>query len=81
MCTTVALYVQEVLQRGRMPLIKLKHKGQMTIPAEIRDQLQLQQGDLLEASTDGRAIILVPKAVVDREAFEGERSHKSQASQ
>ena len=54
-----------------MPLVKLKQKGQMTIPAEIRDQLQLRQGDLLEARTDGRSIILVPKAIVDREALEG----------
>jgi AbrB family looped-hinge helix DNA binding protein len=50
-----------------MPLVKLKPKGQMTIPAELRDRLRLQQGDLLEVSTDGRAIILVPKAVIDRE--------------
>jgi AbrB family looped-hinge helix DNA binding protein len=57
-----------------MPLVKIKHKGQMTIPAEIRDRLQLQQGDLLEATTDGRSVILTPKALVDREAVNvGER--------
>lgn len=50
-----------------MPLVKLKPKGQMTIPAALRDRLRLRQGDLLEVSTDGRAIILVPKAVIDRE--------------
>ena len=37
-----------------MALIKLQPKGQMTIPAEIWDQLQLQRGPA-EASTDGRA--------------------------
>jgi AbrB family looped-hinge helix DNA binding protein len=52
-----------------MPLVKLKPKGQMTIPAALRDRLRLRQGDLLEASTDGRAIILVPKAVIDREGL------------
>ena len=63
-----------------MPLVKLKQKGQMTIPAEIRDQLKLRQGDLLEARTDGRSIILVPKAIVDREALVGERGHESPAN-
>ena len=63
-----------------MPLVKLKQKGQMTIPAEIWDQLQLRQGDLLEARTDGRSIILVPKVIVDREALEGERGHESPAN-
>lgn len=57
-----------------MPLVRLKEKGQMTVPAEIREQLKLKRGDLLEVQTDGRAIILVPKAVVDREAaYAGER--------
>jgi len=59
-----------------MPLVKLKHKGQMTIPAEIRDRLQLQQGDLLEATTDGRSVILTPKALVDREALPGGEDRK-----
>jgi AbrB family looped-hinge helix DNA binding protein len=54
-----------------MALVRLKPKGQMTIPAELRDRLRLQQGDLLEVSTDGRAIILVPKTVIDREEAAG----------
>ena len=72
-CTTVALCVLAPLEALRLPmtLVKLKHKGQMTIPAEIRDRLQLQQGDLLEATTDGRSVILTPKALVDREAVPG----------
>jgi AbrB family looped-hinge helix DNA binding protein len=59
-----------------MPLVRIKYKGQMTIPAEIRDRLQLQQGDLLEATTDGRSVILTPKALVDREALIGEDDRK-----
>jgi AbrB family looped-hinge helix DNA binding protein len=60
----------------RTPLVKLKQKGQMTIPAEIRDQLQLRQGDLLEATTDGRSVILTPKALVDREVIPGGEDRK-----
>jgi AbrB family looped-hinge helix DNA binding protein len=59
-----------------MPLVRIKYKGQMTIPAEIRDRLQLQQGDLLEATTDGRSVILTPKALVDREALTGRDDRK-----
>jgi AbrB family looped-hinge helix DNA binding protein len=53
--------------RVTIPLVKVKEKGQMTIPAEIRGRLQIKRGDLLEAKTDGKAIILTPKAVVDRD--------------
>ena len=49
-----------------MPLVRVKLKGQMTIPAEIRGRLQIKKGDLLEATTDGKAITLTPKSVVDR---------------
>lgn len=63
--------------RSSMSLVKIKHKGQMTIPVEIRDRLQLHQGDLLEATTDGRSVILTPKALVDREATQDGASSKS----
>lgn len=49
-----------------MPLVKIKHKGLMTLPAEIRDRLQLHQGDLLEATTDGRSVIRRPDRREDR---------------
>ena len=52
-----------------MALVRLKRKGQMTIPAEIRERLQLRDGDLLEVTAAGRTIVLVPKMVVDRAAF------------
>ena len=51
-----------------MALVRLKRKGQMTIPAEIRERLQLRDGDLLEVTAAGRTIVLVPKMVVDRAA-------------
>jgi len=62
---------------AHMALIKLKHKGQMTLPAEIRDRLQLQRGDLLEATTDGRSVILTPKTLIDREALKAGEGRKS----
>lgn len=51
-----------------MSLVKLKGKGQMTLPVEIREQLSLDEGDLLEANVEKGKIVLIPKTVVDRAA-------------
>ena len=51
-----------------MPLIKVKGKGQMTIPAEIRNTLKLTEGDVLEAEIESGRIVLTPKVVMDRAA-------------
>ena len=55
-----------------MALVRLKQKGQMTIPADIRARLQLRAGDLFEATTEGSAIVLIPKRVIDRTVAEDE---------
>lgn len=54
-----------------MPLVTVKDKFQVTIPAKVRDQLAVAVGDVLEASVEGDAIILRPKAVVDRATLAG----------
>ena len=48
-----------------MPYVKVKTKGQVTIPAEFRRDLNLEEGDLLEAVECG-GFLLTPKTVVDR---------------
>ena len=50
-----------------MPLAKIKQKGQVTIPAPIRSALALEEGDYVEVTSDGRTIVLTPKAMVDRD--------------
>ena len=50
-----------------MPLVKIKEKYQVTLPASIRRKAGLAVGDLLEASVEGKKITLTPKSVVDRE--------------
>ena len=49
-----------------MPLVKVKEKFQITLPAELREVLHLAVGDLLEATIQDNVIVLKPKAVVDR---------------
>ena len=54
-----------------LPLVKVKDKFKITIPAEVREEMHLAVGDLLEATVSGQTIVLKPKAVVDRaEAWE-----------
>jgi len=50
-----------------MPLVKVKDKYQVTLPAAVRQQAGLAVGDLLEVKVQGKKITLTPKSVVDRE--------------
>ena len=49
-----------------MPLITVKPKFQVTIPAKLRRGLNLREGDLLEATVVGDGILL--QEAVDRNA-------------
>jgi AbrB family looped-hinge helix DNA binding protein len=49
-----------------MPYVKVKTKGQVTLPAEFRRDLNLKEGDLLEAVIERGGIVLKPKTVIDR---------------
>ena len=51
-----------------MPLVTVKPKFQVTIPAKLRKGLDLREGDVMEASVVADGILLRPKDVVDRNA-------------
>ena len=51
-----------------MPLVTVKDKFQVTIPAKLRDRIKIQIGDLLEVSVHEEGLLLRPKEVVDRKA-------------
>ena len=51
-----------------MALLKLKRHAQITIPAELRRQFHLEEGDYLEAEVTEAGILLKPVAVIEREA-------------
>jgi AbrB family looped-hinge helix DNA binding protein len=40
--------------------VRLKQKGQVTLPASIRQKLTLNEGDLLRVTVDGRKVVLEP---------------------
>lgn len=49
-----------------MALIRIKQNFQITLPVEVRKHLNIALGDFLEVSIRDNAIVLTPKAVVDR---------------
>lgn len=50
-----------------MPLVKLRRFAQVTIPAELREQFHLAEGDYLEAEAVEQGILLKPVTVMERE--------------
>lgn len=49
-----------------MPLVTVKQKYQVTIPAKIRNSIHLEEGDTLEAVAEDGRIVLTPKVLIDR---------------
>jgi AbrB family looped-hinge helix DNA binding protein len=54
-----------------MSLVKVKTKGQVTLPSAIRERAGLSVGDLLEAKLEKGKITLTPKSLIDRRIEEG----------
>lgn len=52
-----------------MPLVKIKDKFQVTIPASIRKAVEIDIGDFLEAEVREDGILLIPKTITDRNAL------------
>ena len=59
---------QPVLREDAMPLVIVKSKFQVTIPAKLRKGIELREGDIMEATLMGDGILLRPKQMVDRDA-------------
>lgn len=58
-----------------MPLVTVKRKYQVVIPQELRDELSIGEGDVLEAEVIDGKIVYTPKQVIDRDvAFEEMRA-------
>ena len=64
-----------------MPLVTVKPRFQVTIPARLRKGIDLREGDIMEATLVADGILLRPKQVVDREAAAGRIGAALAASQ
>ena len=53
---------------GAVPFVTVKPKFQVTIPAKLRKDIDLREGDIMEATLAGDGILFRPKEVVDRGA-------------
>ena len=49
-----------------MSLTKVTRNGQVTIPAEMRREVGIEEGDLIELQVMGDHLILVPKKLIDK---------------
>ncbi|MBI5789500.1 MAG: AbrB/MazE/SpoVT family DNA-binding domain-containing protein [Candidatus Schekmanbacteria bacterium] len=53
-----------------MPVVKVKNKFQVTIPAEIRNNAQIKEGDILEVTGKNKPTVFKSKIVLDRESID-----------
>jgi AbrB family looped-hinge helix DNA binding protein len=49
-----------------MPTSKVTRHGQITLPASIRKQLGIEEGDLVEIRIEDEKAVLLPKKLVDK---------------
>lgn len=49
-----------------MPIVKVLEKGQVTLPAKIRQEVGLETGDYVKVEKEGSRIVLTPQAMVER---------------
>jgi AbrB family looped-hinge helix DNA binding protein len=59
-----------------MPLVKLKEKGQVTIPAAVREQISAHKGDVFEIAVANGNIVLRPQDVVSRKRILAAKAKK-----
>ena len=50
-------------------LVRVQHKGQMTIPSKVRAAVGLAEGDLVDVRAIGNKIVITPQLVMDRSKF------------
>ena len=55
------------VNKATTSLIKVTRNGQVTLPAELRKALQVQEGDYIAAETRDGGVYLKPISVIDRE--------------
>jgi len=49
-----------------MPFVKVLRGGQITMPKELREVLEIKEGDILEVQIEKNKVVLKPKVLVDK---------------
>ena len=49
-----------------MPTSKVTRHGQITLPASVRKELGIEEGDLVEIEVEDERAVLMPKKLVDK---------------
>ncbi len=60
----------------KLSRVRVKHKGQVTIPQEIRNKLGIEEGAILEIATEDDKIILKPLPPLEPREPVGEEGQK-----
>jgi AbrB family looped-hinge helix DNA binding protein len=58
--------MNKIMERANMALMRVRRLAQLTLPAEVRRALNVQEGDYLEAEIVKEGVLLKPVAVVER---------------
>ncbi len=61
---------------NKLSKVRVKRKGQVTIPLEIRSKLEIEEGTLLEIKTEDGEIVLKPVPRLEAGKVVGEKEHK-----
>jgi len=56
--------------------VKVKRKGQVTIPIELRQRLKIEEGSLLEVHEHEHGILLTPTGPLEGGEVVGEESYR-----
>ena len=49
-----------------MPYVRVLRGGQITMPKEVRDGLEIKEGDILEVKMEKDRVVLKPKILLDK---------------
>jgi AbrB family looped-hinge helix DNA binding protein len=56
--------------KQNMPIVKVTRNFQVTIPVEVRQELSIEKGDILEAAVHEDAVMFKPKVLFDRKSID-----------
>ena len=50
-----------------MPFVKVLRGGQITMPKQLREVLEIKEGDILEVQMEKNKVVLKPKILMDKD--------------